>query len=219
MLAPMTVGSTRRRSRVLIHAKLAGVAVAALAVTIGLAAACVTSFDFCDPANWSNGNKNPGYILDCCVPADFDGGVVDDPRCPNFDAGDGGHAMNASDAGDASADGPIGEGCPGECVAWPPAGWDWPSLLWIGPEEQAPPCPPLQQVRYEGREELDASAGCECQCDPPVLGCAVPAITTSTATCAMADAGPPQTPYDLPAAWDGGCAAVDAGSMGPGSSA
>ena len=193
------------------RATRAGIAVAALAAAFGFAAACQTHYDICDPANWKGGTKSDQYFGDCCAPALWDGGIVGDPRCPNFDTsdgGDGGHAMNENDA---APDGPIGEGCPGECVAWPPAGWDWPSLVWIGPEEQAPPCPPIQVVRYEGHGALDASAGCDCRCDPPVLGCAVPAITASTTSCAMADAGLPQTPYDLPAAWDGGCAQLDAG--------
>lgn len=211
------VGSPRRRSRWLSRANRAAITLVALAATFGFAAACQILNDFCDPVHWVDGTKTPDYLRACCSPVSFDGGVVDDPRCPNYDgpdAGDGGHAMNDGDAGDASADGPIGEGCPGECVPWPPAGWDWPSLVWIGPKEQAPPCPPLLEARYEGHGELDASAGCDCQCDPPVLGCALPTITTSAATCATADAGLPQTPYDLPSGWDGGCASIDAGAMG-----
>ena len=205
------VGSSGGRLRSLPRA--AWIAIAALAATTGLVAACITTIDVCDPASWTGGTKNPSWFKGCCDPTLFDGGVVDDPRCPNFnagDAGDGGHAKNENDA---AADGPIVEGCPGECVLWPPAGWDSPSLVWMGREDQAQPCPPLLEVRYEGRGELDASSGCDCQCGPPALGCALPAITTSAATCAMADAGPPQTPYEVPAAWDGGCAVVNAGDM------
>jgi hypothetical protein len=187
-----------------------GIAVALVATAAWIVAACDSGgFEVCDPSGWPGGAQSGAFIAACCSPSYFDGGIVTWPYCPNYDGPDAAHdgdAMNEADGGDASTTGPIDGSCAGECVPLPPTGWSWPSLVWIGAEDAAPPCPPLLEVRYEGHGELDAAAGCACQCEPPARVCALPAITANAATCAMADGG---TPYDLPAAWDGGCAVGD----------
>src|SRR5512132_2024726 len=55
-------------------------------------------------------------------------------------------------------------------------GWDSPSWVWIGPEEQAPECPQgPTSVAYEGRADLVAPSVCEaCTCDPPTGSCTLP---------------------------------------------
>ena len=92
----------------------------------------------------------------------------------------------------------------GEFVHWQ-SGWDAPSLLWIGPEDQAPECPlGLTSVSYEGRDDLVAPNACEsCTCEPPTGSCALPSkLTASTAICNTPGAS---ASFNAPAPWDGHC--------------
>jgi hypothetical protein len=73
----------------------------------------------------------------------------------------------------------------GEFVHWQ-SGWDAPSLVWIGPEDQAPECPQgPTTISYEGRTDLVAPDACEpCTCEPPTGSCALPStLTASTDVC------------------------------------
>lgn len=85
-------------------------------------------------------------------------------------------------------------------------GWDSPSWVWIGPEEQAPEClyGPAS-VSYEGRADLVAPPFCEaCTCDPPTGSCALPSkLTASTMACNIS--GGVSTSFDAPDPWDGSC--------------
>ena len=83
--------------------------------------------------------------------------------------------------------------------------WAAPSLLWIGPEDQAPECPlGPETVAYEGRADLVAPALCEeCTCQPPTGSCGLPStITASSALCNTPGA---TTSFDAPASWNGQC--------------
>src|SRR5512132_3046521 len=55
----------------------------------------------------------------------------------------------------------------GQYVHWK-LPWQQPTLLWIGPEEQAPECPRgSTTISYEGHTDLVALPVCEaCTCDP-----------------------------------------------------
>lgn len=123
-----------------------------------------------------------------------------------------------TDAGsDATADGPIGPMCDGQCVALAPNGWDSPSIVWMGLERDAPPCPETAlQLGFEGRSGLVATNQCgSCTCDPPVGTCQLPdSITANAAACANINASTPSTPFDAPAGWDGSCTNNDAVSSG-----
>lgn len=84
--------------------------------------------------------------------------------------------------------------------------WESPTLLWIGPEEQAPECPRgPTTVSYEGRTDLVAPALCEaCTCEQPTGSCALPsALTASTLTCGTS--GSVSTSFNAPSPWDGSC--------------
>jgi hypothetical protein len=148
--------------------------------------------------------------VDFCAHPDPDPGL-----CGPLDAGTDGDASDASDASDAGdageADAPIGA-CPGECVPGPPAAWEVPSLVWMGPELQAPPCPDSAlKLGYEGHADLNAPAVCgECRCDAPTGSCGLPAtLTASSTACPGTDTGAAHTPFDPPVAWDGSCTTND----------
>ena len=179
-----------------------GVAVGILSAGMGALAGCPGDADLCDPKNYPDGCLSVSPSLCCTCPGD---------AC--FDAGAGGGSNgDAGDPGDASADGPI-ENCPGQCLFYPPSGWDKPSLLWMGPETEAPPCPTdAPDLTDTGYIDLDASNGCTaCACAPPTGACTLPAaLTASSTTCSGADAGANHTPFDPPAGWDGHCTANDA---------
>jgi hypothetical protein len=92
----------------------------------------------------------------------------------------------------------------GGYVHWQ-VGWDEPSWLWIGAEDQAPDCPAgLVSTAYEGRADLVAPTLCEaCTCDPPTGSCALPTkLTASTAICYAPGA---TTSFNAPDPWDGSC--------------
>lgn len=106
------------------------------------------------------------------------------------------HFQNA-DGGDPRCD-------VGQYVHWQ-ALWADPTLLWIGPEEQAPECPRgPSTVSYEGHTDLVALPVCEaCTCEPPTGSCALPStLTASTAVC---DTPGALTSFNAPTPWDGSC--------------
>ena len=124
------------------------------------------------------------------------------------------HRYQAPDGG---ADAGIEESCEtGEFAHWT-HGWDSPSWVWIGPEEQAPEClyGPAS-VSYEGRADLVAPPFCEaCTCDPPTGSCALPSkLTASTMACNIS--GGVSTSFDAPDPWDGSC---DGATQVPGGAA
>ena len=83
--------------------------------------------------------------------------------------------------------------------------WEQPTLLWIGPEDQAPECPRgPTTVSYEGRTDLVAPVVCEaCTCEPPTGSCALPStIMASDAACGAQGVS---TSFNAPAPWDGTC--------------
>ena len=113
--------------------------------------------------------------------------------------------------------------CPGLCAPLPPLGedgWSTPLLLWFGPKEEAPDCPPTaSDLRWKGYADLEAPLDCpSCSCLPPKGTCALPsALTAADAICAAEGPGVTYTPFDPPASWDGSCTA--AGAVPPGSGA
>jgi hypothetical protein len=66
-------------------------------------------------------------------------------------------------------------------------------------------------MAYEGRADPTAVAFCEpCACGVPSGACALPAtLTASAGSCGGADASAPETPFDPPSGWDGGCTTSD----------
>ena len=85
-------------------------------------------------------------------------------------------------------------------------GWESPSWLWIGPENQAPECPlGSATISYEGHADLVAPSVCEaCTCEPPTGACALPStLTASTMACNIS--GGSSTSFNAPTPWDGSC--------------
>lgn len=100
-----------------------------------------------------------------------------------------------------------GSGCGSGEAVHVSLGWDGPSRLWFGPEEQAPECPyGPASISYEGHADLVAPSMCEaCACEPSTGSCALPStLTASTDTCGNF-AGGTLTSFDAPAPWDGHC--------------
>ncbi len=93
----------------------------------------------------------------------------------------------------------------GEYVHYP-IQWASPTLLWFGPEEQAPECPlgPVTTT-YEGHADLVAPSVCEaCTCEPPTGACELPSVlTASTTPCSMP--GGSTTSFNAPDTWSGAC--------------
>jgi hypothetical protein len=85
--------------------------------------------------------------------------------------------------------------------------WETPTLLWVGPEDQAPECPRgPTTISYEGHADLVAPNVCEaCTCEPPTGSCALPStLKASMSTCGHFDDGP-LTSFNAPTPWDGSC--------------
>jgi len=103
-------------------------------------------------------------------------------------------------------DADAGSGCAvGEFVHWQ-NGWEAPSLLWIGPEDQAPECPlgPMT-IGYEGRTDLVAPDACEpCTCEPPTGSCALPSTFKVQAEVCGPQGAPPIY-WNAPVPWGGLC--------------
>jgi hypothetical protein len=191
---------------------LAGVLLVAIAAGAVISACGENDANFCDPSVWAGGAFDPHRLAACCP--------VDPTirECP--DAGNEG-----GDAGDGSADGPIGEDCAEECLPVPQAGWTDPLLAWIGPEFQAPACPPKASVEGpDGYADLSAPDLCgACSCGPPTGACALPeTLTANSSACPGSDPGTAHMPFDPPdGGWDGGCTAndgIDCGQIGDGGS-
>ena len=84
--------------------------------------------------------------------------------------------------------------------------WESPTLLWIGPEDQAPGCPRgPTTISYEGHTDLVAPATCEvCTCEPPTGSCTLSStITASTVGCNIP--GGATASFNAPIPWDGSC--------------
>lgn len=95
--------------------------------------------------------------------------------------------------------------------------WESPTLLWIGPEDQAPVCPQGQTtISFDGHTDLVAPSACEaCTCEPPTGSCVLSsALTASTVGCNVP--GGVKTSFNAPNAWDGSC---DGTTKVPGGSA
>ena len=93
----------------------------------------------------------------------------------------------------------------GEYVHWQ-FPWEEPTLLWFGPEDQAPECPSgPTSISFEGHADLVAPSICEaCTCEPPTGSCALPStLTASTTVCSMP--GGSSTSFDVPPSWTGSC--------------
>jgi hypothetical protein len=206
-----------KRSRWSAYVKAGAAAVAVVSTVAWIVSACSSgTIDVCDPAEWPGGVKSSGFLEDCCNLDGFDSGIPTQPGCPNYDGSD---AVNdTSDGGDAMADGPIGPPCSGQCVAFPPAAWDGPMLVWIGTSADAPPCPDTAPMdRFDGQGDLDAGplACAQCACDPPMGSCGLPpTLTGNAANCDVTNEGLTPTPFDPPSGWDGGCTSND--TLGPG---
>jgi hypothetical protein len=109
------------------------------------------------------------------------------------------------DASDAGGGGGGGSGCNGVCVAGPANGWDYPGLLWIGDEKNAPACPAdAPALAFTGHADLDAPLDCgTCACASPTGTCSLPANMTANA--AMCGLGGVATPFDPVGGWTGAC--------------
>jgi hypothetical protein len=84
--------------------------------------------------------------------------------------------------------------------------WASPTLLWFGPEGQAPECPQgPKTMSYEGHTDLVAPTACEaCTCEPSTGSCALPSkLTASPSVCDPQVM--PTIPWDAPTPWDGQC--------------
>jgi hypothetical protein len=102
-------------------------------------------------------------------------------------------------------------GCAGDCVPAPPAGWDGPLLLGLGPDGTALACPSnAPVVAYQGHADLVATpASCtDCTCSAPSGTCMLPSLITASALSCVAN-GPASRTFDPPPAWDGSCTAFD----------
>jgi hypothetical protein len=91
--------------------------------------------------------------------------------------------------------------------------WTPPSLLWMGPPEQAPPCPEVTPtLDREGWMDLAGSqAICSpCECGEPTGQCLTmpPEIKVRTAHCGVPEFS--TSPFNGPGAWDGSCTEADA---------
>jgi hypothetical protein len=109
------------------------------------------------------------------------------------------HYLDAPDAG-------LGSGCGSSEAVHVSLGWDGPTRLWFGDEEQAPECPyGSASTSYEGHADLVAPLACEaCACEPPIGSCALPStLTVSTSSCGVA--GGVSTSFNAPDPWDGHC--------------
>jgi hypothetical protein len=149
---------------------------------------CVTNLDWYPCDNPDKGHRGPNGEPDPCHYQDADGGT------------DGG-----TDGGEDSGAHAEPRCVVGEYAHWSFL-WESPTLLWIGPEDQAPECPQgSTTISYEGHDDLVAPAICEaCTCEPPTGSCALPSkLTASTAACNIS--GGSSTSFNAPAPWNGSC--------------
>lgn len=112
--------------------------------------------------------------------------------------------VNAQGEPDPCHEDDILEPCPGQCVPFPPAGWDTlPMLVWMG-TGLAPDCPADRagSVVFDGFMGLPDPPECPpCTCDPPTGECEIPEILTANEA---PFCGVGVTEDLLPAVWAGG---------------
>jgi hypothetical protein len=234
MVATSNAGTRRRRfwlNKVAIA--MAVLTAVALGVLPGSFVGCVEDVDICGnsagPPDLCGCGSGPGkacmQFTDCCSRSCVDGVCACSPKggycmtfadCCSHSCTAGICDDEASDASaegpEASADGPI-DSCDGTCLKSRPGGWDLPTLVWIGLESNAPPCPDAASiVSYEGRLGPSAHIKCEpCQCGSPTGSCGLPAtLTVSSTPCPGTGVGAAHLPFDPPSGWDGGCTANEA---------
>jgi hypothetical protein len=134
------------------------------------------------------------------------------------DAGEGGGGGSGGedDPGDAGADdagedADAGPSCAGECVPLKPKDFSFPLLLWVGLEQEAPPCPAAAPVKlYTGHTELVVPEWkCpSCACGPSSGSCLF--SSTFTAHVALCNVEGAATSFDAPPGWNGSCNADNA---------
>jgi hypothetical protein len=120
---------------------------------------------------------------------------------------------NDPTASDAGSSDDAGGTCVGQCAPGLPIAWNGPSLVWIGAEAAAPPCPENASLQvFTGHAELDAPFTCgACKCDAPIGSCDLPAtLTASSAVCPGNGSGVAHTSFDPPAGWGETCTAANA---------
>lgn len=146
------------------------------------------------------------------------------PTC--VDAGGGGAEADAADAADAADDADVADAAdaadadaaavvpPCQCVSKAPMGWFGPFIVWRGPIDQAPACPPQAPVdalvgSYYDVASLDAgSLACSCSCGASQGNCEPPLhIDARTKPCAQA--GGALSNFDPPPAWNGSCSSFN----------
>ncbi|MBK8254935.1 MAG: hypothetical protein IPK82_20045 [Polyangiaceae bacterium] len=122
------------------------------------------------------------------------------------EGGSGGSTTDTSEAGNA----PV---CAGACREWKPAWFDEVSMFWIGPPDQAPPCPDFAPIAgSEGYADLtvEETVCPACVCSP--AGCSLPEIMSVSAGKCV-DGEPPSIDWVSPA-WEGAC--TNQGAIEPG---
>lgn len=129
---------------------------------------------------------------------------------PTTSSGDGGSGGDLFTTGEGGDDGePV---CANACVAGAPAWFDGLSMFWIGPPDEAPPCPadiaPLEGSIGVADLHVAPHTCPACSCSPAT--CALPELMhASAAKCANAD-GAASIAWDAPPGWEGTCSAEEA---------
>lgn len=117
---------------------------------------------------------------------------------------------------DAGTPGDAGETCAGVCLPTQPGQWIGPTLVWMGEEADAPPCPASASSESFTAHRPPSTPLCAttCTCALPTGSCALPAtLTANSGTCQNA-AGAVHTSFDAPANWTGACTAANAIPVG-----
>ncbi|MRG98286.1 hypothetical protein [Polyangium spumosum] len=141
-----------------------------------------------------------------------------------IDDGEGGGAPDAgadADSGDEDADVPSiipGDDCNfeclGDCAPFRPAGFTFPFLAWIGPNDgTAPACPdaaPVEQYTWYADLVIPPKPCGPCSCRPSTGACTLPSTITAHAAPCTPPEGTIATPTNPPAGWDGACTAEGA---------
>ena len=141
-------------------------------------------------------------LYGCFPPSANFGYTCKDPDREHVDVNGRPDPCHYRDPVDAGADAQ----CPEGETVHVPLGWDGPTRLWIGPEDQAPECPHgPAAMSYEGHADLVASSDCDaCSCMAPTGSCALPStLTASTTPCNIP--GGSSTSFNAPNPWDGSC--------------
>jgi len=138
----------------------------------------------------------------------------DDDHGPGFGIGDGGGTVTStgdggsgglfSTGGGGDGGGPV---CAHFCEPGAPAWFEDLTMFWIGPPEEAPPCPDIAPLEGSiGYADLHvAPHTCPmCSCSP--AACALPEAMHASAAKCPAD-GAPSIAWDATPAWEGVCSA------------